>query len=445
MSRRDSRLVKGAVALGALASWCLFAAGSASAETLALTGGTLHTVSGPVIENGTLVIENGKIAALGRDARVPEGARVVSCAGKHVYPGMISANTILGLVEVGSVRGTVDFREAGETNPNIRAEVAINPESDLLPVTRVNGVTTAMVAPRGGTIAGTAAVIHLDGWTYEDMTLQAPVGLFVQWPSLTRRGFGDRRSEQEMRKAWNESVENLRSAFKDARAYWKAREAEATKGVPRHDRDLKYDAMGRAVRGEIPVLFQASSLTQIRAALRFAEEEKLPRVILVGADDAWRVAHELKARDIAVIAGPMLAMPERRYEPYDQSFTLPEKLREAGVRYCVSDGGGGMDATNARNLPYHAAMAAAFGLPRDEALKSVTLYPAQILGVADRVGSLEVGKVADVFVSDGDPLEIETQVEQVYIAGKPVSMETRHTRLFSKYDHKPRGEKARKK
>jgi imidazolonepropionase-like amidohydrolase len=274
------------------------------------------------------------------------------------------------------------------------------------------------------------------------MTVAKPVGLHVNWPSLSiSRAWWETRSEEDQRKAREEAVQAIRDAFDDARAYWKAREAEGKAGVPRHDRDVKWDAMGRALRGEIPVMFHADALNQIRSVLRFVDEQKLPRVVLVGGDDAWRVADELKARDIAVITGAQLALPNRGYAPYDTGMSLAGKLQAAGVRFCVSDGGG---STNARNLGQHAAMAAAHGLPRDEALKSVTLYPAQILGVGDRLGSIEPGKVADLIVTDGDPLEITTQVEQVYINGKPTSMETRHTRLFKKYDSRPRGPKARK-
>jgi imidazolonepropionase-like amidohydrolase len=420
-------------------------AGASAAETLALTGGTVHTVSGPTLENATVVIQNGKIAAVGANVTPPADAKVISCAGKHVYPGLVSPNTVLGLTEVNSVRGTNDYQETGEVNPNIRAEAGINPESELLPVARVNGITSAVVIPRGGAIAGTAALIHLDGWTYEDMTVKAPLGLFVQWPSMTAgRSFFERRSEEEQKKARDQAIESIRGAFNDARAYWKARNAEGGTGIPRHDRDVKWDAMGKALRGEIPVMFQASALSQIRAVLRFVDEQKLVNVVLVGAGDAWRVAGELQARNIAVVAGPLLALPARRYEAYDEAYTLPSRLQAAGVRFCISDGGGAFDAMNARNLGYHAAMAAAYGLPKDEALKSVTLYPAQILGVADRLGSIEVGKIADLVVADGDPLEITTKVEQVYIGGKPVSMETRQTRLFAKYDSKPRGPKARR-
>lgn len=427
---------------------CVLVAGlsatTVQAESLALTGATVHTVSGPVLENATIVIEDGRIAAVGTDLTPVPNTRVVSLAGRHVYPGLVSANTVLGLTEVASVAGTNDFSETGTTNPNIRAEIGINPESDLLPVARVNGITTALVVPRGGAISGTSALVHLDGWTFEDMTVRAPVGLHVQWPGQTPvRGWYEVRSDEEQKKARDQAIAAIRQAFADARAYWTARAAEGKAGIPRHDRDVKWDAMGRALRGEIPVFFHAAALNQIRAALRFADEQKLANVVLVGGGDAWRVADELKARNIAVIAGPTLALPRRGYEPYDEAFTGPARLWKAGVRFCIGDGGSPFGAMNARNLAYHAAMAAAFGLPRDEALKSVTLYPAQILGVADQVGSIEPGKLADLIVTDGDPLEITTRVEQVWSAGRLVSMETRQTRLFEKYDARPRGARAR--
>ena len=423
----------------------VLAAAPAPAETVVLAGATIHPVSGPAIEGGSVVIRDGKIAAVGRDVPRDAAARTIDLTGKHLYPGLISANSVLGLTEISSVEGTNDFRETGSTNPDIRAEVQVNPESELLPVALANGITSALIVGRGGAISGTSALMHLSGWTREDMTIRAPVGLHVQWPNMTPvHAFFERRTDEQQAADRDRAIENIRKSFDDARAYWTARGAEGKTGVPRHDRDVKWDAMGKALRGEIPVMIHAAALNQIRAALRFADEEKLPRVILVGGDDAWRVAAELKARDIAVIAGPTLEMPRRRYDAYDEAYTEPVRLQQAGVRYCISDGGSPFNAMNARNLPYHAAMAAAFGLPRDEALKSVTLYPAQILGVADRLGSIEPGKIADLIVTDGDPLEISTHIEQVWVAGKPVSLENRQTRLFSKYNGRPKGPKARK-
>ncbi len=416
---------------------------AARAESVALTGGIVHTMVTAPIDHCTVIITDGKIAACSVGAPVPADARVIDCRGKHVYPGFVSANTVLGLTEIGSVRGTVDDTETGTVNPNIRAEVEINPESDLIPVTRVNGVTSALVIPRGGALSGLSALIHLDGWTYEDMTIAAPVGLHVQWPNMDiNRAWWETRSEEDQRKARDEAVSAIRAAFDDARAYWTAHVAATTAGagIPRHDRDVKWDAMRKVLRGEIPVFFHANSFAQIRAVLRFIDDQKLARAVLVGGDDAPLLARELVERRIPVICDPTLAMPRRGDDPYDAAFTLPARLREAGVVFCISDGGG---ASNARNLPYHAAMAAAYGLPPEEAVKAITLSPAQILGVDKMIGSIEPGKVADVFVADGDALEIATQVERVFITGKEVSMETRQTRLFQKYDARPRGPKAR--
>jgi imidazolonepropionase-like amidohydrolase len=424
------------------------AATLAHSAAIALTGATVHTVSGPVLEHATVVFEGGRITAVGADLAPPADATVVPCTGKHVYPGLISANSILGLIEIGSVAGSNDYRETGTTNPNIRAEVEINPESEVIPVTRINGVTSALVIPRGGVLNGTSALIHLDGWTYEDMTVKAPVALHVQWPEMKIvHAFFETRSDEEQKKARDQAIENLRKAFDDARAYWTAHDAEGRSGIPRHDRDVKWEAMGKALRGEIPVMFHASSLAQIQAALHFADEEKLTHLVIVGGGDAWRIAPELKRRDVAVITGPMLALPDRDDAPYDDAFTLPARLQAAGVRYCISDGGLAPDernsAMNTRNLAYHAAMAASFGLPKEEALKSVTLYPAQILGVADRLGSIETGKIADLIVTDGDPLEITTTIEQVYINGRAIPMTSHQIDLFHKYDARPRGSHAR--
>jgi imidazolonepropionase-like amidohydrolase len=225
----------------------------------------------------------------------------------------------------------------------------------------------------------------------------------------------------------------------------KAREAEGRNGIPRHDQDVKWEAMTKALRGEIPVVFHASALNQIQASLKFADEQGIKKLVIADGYDAWRIAGELKKRGVAVVLGASQELPRRSYEPYDQGMSQAAKLYEAGVRFCISDGGGSGNAASVRNLPYEAAYAAAYGLPHDEALKAVTLYPAQIFGVSDKVGSIEPGKAADLVLGDGDPLEIETHVEQVYIAGKAVSMENRQTRLFHKYDSRPRGAKARPK
>lgn len=416
----------------------------ATPKKFALTGGTVHTVSGGVLENATVLVDDGRITAVGAGLAAPPDATVWDCRGKHVYPGFIAANTMLGLIEVATVEGSNDTQETGNVNPNIRAEVMVNPDSDLLPVARLGGVTSALVVPGGGAIHGLSALMHLDGWTQEDMTVRRAVALHVRWPDMSPvRGWQERRSDEEQNKARDAAIAAIRDAFADARAYEKARAAEGSPGVPAHDGDVKWDAMRRVVRGEIPVFFDAETAAQVRAVLEFVDEHGLRGAAIVGGRDAALFAAELKARGIAVIVSGTLRMPGRRHEPYDAAFTLPAQLAEAGVTFCIADGAGSFAAASVRSLPHHAGMAVAFGLDRDEALKSVTLYPARILGVADRLGSIEPGKIADLQVTDGDPLEVATHCEQVFIAGRPIPMRSRQTELFRKYDARPRGPKAR--
>ncbi len=402
---------------------------------IALTGGTIHPVSGPVIEHGTILFEKGKITAIGTEVTLPPGTETIDVSGKQVYPGLIDARSTLGLTEIDAVRATNDIAETGSINPNIRAEVAVNPESEIIPVTRANGITTAISMPDGGTISGTAAAIALDGWTWEEMTLKAPVGMVMHWPSMTiNRAWWERRSEEEQKKAREKALHDLKDAFRDARAYLKAKQSEGKSGIPYHKTDLRWEALKPVLDRTIPVLIDAEELQQIEAAVAWADQESV-KIVILGGYDSWRCADLLKARNIPVIVSPIERLPWRRWESYDVQCTIPKKLLDAGVSFCIAGEGG---ASNERNLPYHAAMASSYGLPRDEALKAVTLYPAEILGLADRVGSLDVGKNADLIVTTGDPLEISTGVVMEFIQGKQESLESRHTRLYEKYREKYR-------
>jgi imidazolonepropionase-like amidohydrolase len=403
-------------------------------HTIALVGGTIHTVSGAVIEKATIVFAKGKITAVGTNVTLPQGTETIDVSGKHIYPGFIDANTNIGLTEIGAVRATNDIRETGRINPNARAEVAINPESELIPVARANGVTVAGTFPQGGVISGTAAAVELDGWTWEEMTLKAPVGLVVNWPSMTiNKAWWERRSEEEQIKEREKSLNELRNAFKDARAYLTAKQSEK-QGTIYHNVDLRWEAMAPVLDGTVPIFLGGEDIQQIQAAVAWSEQENV-KLVLFGGYDAWRITDLLKAKDIPVVVSPILRTPWRRWEPFDEPFTLPKKLLDAGVHFCIAGDG---DASNTRNLPYHAAKAASYGLPREEALKAITLYPAQILGIDDRVGSLDVGKDATLIVTNGDPLEITTNVEQEFIRGKKIELTSRHTRLYEKYKEKYR-------
>ena len=403
---------------------------------IALIGGTIHTVSGVIIGNGTVLFVDGKISGIGTQVDLPEGTEQININGKHVYPGLITANTRLGLLEINAVRATRDFAELGDIKPNIRAEVSINPDSELLPVARANGITMAHTIPMGGLIAGTSALITLDGWTWEDLTYKAPVGLYIDWPFMgIRRGRFVEKSKKEQLKDRDEKLAKIRETFKQARAYLKAKEAEGQKGTPYHGSDLRLDAMIPVLKKEMPVLLHARGIKQIQAALDWAIDEDL-RIILLCGQDVRFVTSLLKENNIPVIYEGTLTTPSRRWEPYDTPFSTPLKLFEAGVTFCISGSGRTFEAAHERNLPYQAAMAAAYGLPKEEALKAVTLYPAQILGVGDRVGSIEVGKDATLIVTNGDPLEIMTNVEMEFIQGRKIDLSSRHTELYEKYKTK---------
>lgn len=407
---------------------------------IALVGGTIHTISGAVIERGTVLFENGKIVGIGANVSVPQAAEKLDVSGKHIYPGLIDARSDIGLTEIGAVRATNDLRETGSINPNIRAEVAVNPESEIIPVSRANGITHAVTMPQGGTISGTAAIIALDGWTWEDMTFKAPVGMVVNWPSMTiNRAWWEKRTEEDQIKDRDKALNELRYAFRDARAYLDAKRSEKLGNTPYHQVDLRWEAMAPVLDRKIPVFMNAEEIQQIQAAVAWAEQEKV-NLVFVGGYDTWRVADLLKTKNIPVVVNPIHRTPWRRWEKYDSPFTLPKKLYEAGIRFCISGDG---DASNERNLPYHAATAVAYGLPKGEAIKAITLYPAQIFGIADRVGSLEAGKDATLIVTNGDPLEITTNVEMEFIEGKKIPLTSRHTRLYEKYKEKYRrlGEK----
>jgi len=400
---------------------------------IALIGGTIHPISGPDIANGTILFDKGKIAAIGTNVSLPPNVEKINITGKHVYPGMIETNSQLGLMEIDAVRATLDVSEAGSINPNARAEVAVNPESERIPVARVNGVLIAHIVPQGGLLSGRSAAMMLDGWTWEDMTLKTPVGVIVNWPRMTvNRSPRAQQSEEEQKKNIEQQIKSLKLVFTEARAYALAKKAEAQKGVAYHPFDARWEAMRSVFDSGMPVFVNANEIKQIQAAVDWATQEGI-KIVIVGGKDSWRVAELLKRKDIPVIVGPVHDTPTRDWEDYDAAFTVARKLHESGVHFCIS---GGSDSGNDRNLPYQAATAAAFGLPRDEALKAITLYAAQILGIADRVGSLEIGKDATLFVTSGDPLETFSNVERAYIQGRTIDLTNKHRKLYEKYQEK---------
>ena len=397
----------------------------------AIRNARIVTVSGPDIENGTVVIRDGKIEAVGANVSVPSGAQTIDGHGLSVYPGMIDAGTNMGLVEVPQgASGTVDTTEVGDLNPNAKAIIAVNPHSAHIAVTRVEGITNTLTAPAGGLISGQAALINLLGTAPKEMAVVPQAALVINYPRIGGGGgfggFQQPANLSETLAANERQLEQIRKMLRDAEAYGRSQDAYAKdKSLPRPDRNVVLESLVPYVRGEQPVIFRADREAEIRGAIRFAGEMKLKPIIL-GGDDAWKIAGLLRDKNVPVILTGIFSLPNREDDAYDTLYENPAKLQQAGVRFCISTGDSGPEV---RNLPQYAGMAAAFGLSKADAVKAVTLYPAQILNVADRLGSIETGKMANLVVTDGDLLEVRSHVRYLFIDGRPVGLTSRHTEL----------------
>jgi imidazolonepropionase-like amidohydrolase len=414
--------------------------GLLSDEVYAIRGARIVTLAGEPIEKGTLVIRDGRISEVGPDVAVPAGAKIIEADGLEVYPGIMDAVSQLGLTEVGAIPVTNDTVELGDFNPQIRAATAIHPASEHIAVARANGITHAVAAPGsfsdfGGVggfgIQGQASLVNLDGWTVEEMAISQSVGMVLRWPSLETREFDFNTFElkklkfEDVKKKYDERVEKLGDWIEDARRYARAAAAGGKT-------DLKLEALARVVRKDLPLLVVADDERDIRAAVEFASSRDL-RMALLSGRDSWKVKDVLRDKGIPVILGPTLALPATEDTPYDKPFTTASELQAAGVRVIFAS----FSSANSRLLPHEVGNAVAYGLPWEEGLKGITLYPAQLFGVADSLGSIEEGKTANLVVTDGDPLEIRTEVRYLFINGKLVSLENKHRGLYEKYRARP--------
>ncbi len=400
--------------------------GAQQERPVVLVGGTIHPVSGPDIPNGQILFTDGRIVEMGSEVNIPQGAEVVDVSGKHIYPGFIAAYSIIGLIEIGAVRATRDQAEVGAVNPNVRAERAYNPDSEHIPVTRANGIALAHVVPRGGRLSGTSAVMMLDGWTWEDALLKDEVGIWLNWPNMMPVDSPRiTKSREEQEEDIQKNLKELDEIFNQAEAYRRAKVAGGTELKT----DMRWESMEAVLSGKVPLFISANHVSQITAAVNWSRRRGY-RMVLVGGRDCWMVTDLLKEHNIPVILGGLHTLPARRWEPYDSRFAMPAKLHEAGVDFCLAPTA---SADNVRNLPYEAASAVAFGLPREEALKAITLYPARILGIGHRVGTLDPGMDATLIVTQGDPLDIRSQVELMFIQGRRVDLSSKHTQLYKKY------------
>lgn len=416
-----------------------------AATTYAITHAKIFPVAGAPIDDGTVVIKDGKIAAVGASVAVPSDAKVIDAKGLQVYPGLFDSITQMGLSEISAVSATVDTTETGEFNPDVVAAEAILPSSEHIPVTRASGITEVLAVPasggfdsRGGAniLGGQASAINMAGWTINDMLLRKSVAMVLDWPKIQTRTFDlttftrKEKPYTEAKQEYDKQVNELTEWLDRARHY---AQAAGHGGPSDFERDVKLEALAPVVRGQLPVLVFADKAQDIKNAVEFCDEQKL-KMILAGGEEAYKVKDLLRSKNIPVILRPMLTELEDDDAPYDRLLTQPAELRAAGVKFAI----GSFDNSFARRLGQNAANAVAYGLPYDEALKAVTLYPAEIFGLSDQVGTLEQGKIANVIVTNGDPLEITTEVKYLFIKGQPTSLDNKQLRLYEKYLNRPK-------
>lgn len=404
----------------------------AQSQTIVIEGGTIHKGNGEIIENGSIVIEKGKIQSIGKAGAVLTGTpMVIKANGKHIYPGLIASSTNLGLVEVASVRATFDYREVGDINPSIRSLVAYNTDSKVINTLRSNGIVLAHIVPQGGTISGTSSVVQLDAWNYEDAAYKIDNGIHLTMPSLINRPSGGRRrgaaEETDNVKLGLEKIADIRSLFKEAKAY----NAEKTHAAI----NLKYEALKGLFDKSQTLFVHCDLVKEMMVAINLAKEFDL-KLALIGASESWMITDILKANNVAVILGEPHSLPDTEDDAVDQPYKTGAALQKAGIvfSFCF-DGGDGY--WQQRNLPYEAGTMAAYGLTKEEALSAITLNAAKILGIDDRTGTIETGKDANIVISEGDILDMKTSiVTDVLIQGRVIDLNNKHKQLFERYQYK---------
>lgn len=431
---------------------CLLSTPSTRAQSqlptvYAITHAKIFTLAGSPLEDATLVIRDGKIAAIGASVEVPPGAQVIDAKGLQVYPGLFDSVTQMGLREIGAVSATVDSSETGNYNPDVVAATAVSPSSEHIPVTRAAGITEVLAVPgsggldffgSSGIIGGQASAIHLAGWAIDEMLLKKSAAMVLNWPEIETQTFDfatfsrKEKPYADAKQEYDKKVNEITDWLERARHYAQAMEKGS---VAKYDRDLKLEALAPVVRGELPVLVFADRAREIRNAIEFCDKQKL-RMVLAGGLEAYKVKDLLRSKEIPVILRPMLSSPLEDDDPYDRLLSQPAELSAAGVKFSIAS----FDNSFARRLGQNAANAVAHGLPYDEALRAVTLYPAQIFGLSGQLGTLEQGKLANLIVTNGDPLELTTDVKYLFIKGQLTSTNNRHKTLYEKYLNRPKAQ-----
>lgn len=394
-------------------------------EVVAITNVKIIPVVGNDIEKGTIVVRGERIEDIGINPSIPAGAKIIDGQGLIAYPGMIDGLSQLGLYEIGSIQATIDYRETGRINPQVLTTEALRPDSMHIPITRSNGITAALVAPSGGLISGRSGLIQLYGWTPPEMVIKAPVALHVELPAA-RAGF---RRQAAQPTEGSRLLNEVKDWLDQARWYEKRKTAASkNKLLALPEFDEKLEALLPVIHGDLPVMISVHSADDIRAAIKFVQEQKI-KTIFYGVSQGWMVAKEIAQAGIPVIFASLHQLPPSWEDGYDALYRNPGVLQKAGVKIAFSSS----SASLAKELPYHAAKAVAFGLDKREALKAVTIYPAEIFGVSNLMGSLEKGKLANIVLAEGDLLELKTVIRHVFIKGQEMDLSSAYTEYLEKY------------
>ena len=406
------------------------APGEPQKEPIAIMNATAHIGNGEVIENSVITFENGVITNVADASKVRldlASYKVIDAEGMHVYPGLIASNTIMGLEEISAVRATRDQDETGEFNPNVRALIAYNTDSEIIPTTRFNGVLYAQTTPRGGRISGSSSVMDLDAWNWEDAVLKNDEGIHLNWPSklqYPRWWLGE--TEWRENKEYDKQYEELKVFFNDAVSYSELSSNEVT--------NLKLEAMKGLFDGSKTLYIHTDRAKEILESIQFAQSVGVQKMVLVGGDQAYYVKDFLLENEIPIIVEETLRLPSRNSDAVDMPYKTPYLLHKAGLKVAIGQWGSVMQV---RNLPFSAGTAAAYGLSKEEALQMVSLNPAEIMGVSDKIGSLEKDKIASLVISKGDILDMEgNKLEYVFIEGRQVTLEAHQQRLYKKFKEK---------
>ena len=403
-----------------------------------LKGGILHTVSTDIFEGYDILFSKGKIVRIEKNIMASPETDVYDVFGKHIIPGYIAPITRIGLVEIGLVKQTRDFAERGSFNPNVKANVSYNPDSDLIPITRSNGVLVVNSVPAGGRISGQSSVMMLDGWTWEQATLKHPSGLHINWPSMRiNYGANVKKSEKQQKEEIQKSIRDLDHMVRDVKAYFQRIKQRSRIAGERQKSDLRLESMIPFVVEKKKIFIHADEARQIKSAVEWAKKNDL-KIIIVGGSDSWRLTDLLVKNNIPVVIDQVEKIPTRRFEPIHLPYKLPFLLKQAGVQFCLNTIIGYPHDGNIRNLPNEAMRAAAYGLDKSEALRSITLSSAEILGVDDMIGSLDIGKDATFFISETPPMEMNPKILMAFIQGKEVDLNNHQKMLYKKYQEKYR-------